>query len=63
VRVLGGIGVVEMERKVDIAKFQENLVAAGVWLRPFGHLIYTMPPYVISTVELGRITHTLCDVL
>ena len=63
VRVLGAIGVVEMKQPVDVAKLQAELVARGVWLRPFGKLVYTMPPYVIDAAELRGITAALCEVL
>ena len=56
VRVLGGIGVVQMERAVDIAAATAAAVAEGVWLRPFRDLIYTMPPYVIAEEDLERVT-------
>ncbi|HBD12636.1 MAG TPA: adenosylmethionine--8-amino-7-oxononanoate aminotransferase BioA, partial [Porticoccaceae bacterium] len=59
VRVLGAIGVIEMEAPVDVAAVQGKLVAQGVWLRPFGQLIYTMPPYVISQDELHRISSAI----
>ncbi|MCC5794141.1 MAG: adenosylmethionine--8-amino-7-oxononanoate transaminase [Chromatiales bacterium] len=56
VRVLGGIGVVETTRTVPVARAQRALVEAGIWLRPFGSLIYMMPPYVIEAAELSRLT-------
>ncbi|MGL6234356.1 MAG: adenosylmethionine--8-amino-7-oxononanoate transaminase [Segniliparus sp.] len=55
VRVLGAIGVVELERPVDLARATATTVANGVWLRPFGKLVYTMPPYIASDEDLGRI--------
>ncbi|MDX8408980.1 MAG: adenosylmethionine--8-amino-7-oxononanoate transaminase [Mariprofundales bacterium] len=63
VRVKGAIGVIEMTRSIDIAKVQEHLVAQGVWLRPFGKLLYTMPPYVITADELGQVTRAMCEVV
>ncbi|RME84074.1 MAG: adenosylmethionine--8-amino-7-oxononanoate transaminase [Zetaproteobacteria bacterium] len=48
VRVLGAIGVVEMERPVPVEKAQRAAIAEGVWLRPFARLIYAMPPYVLA---------------
>jgi adenosylmethionine-8-amino-7-oxononanoate aminotransferase len=55
VRVLGAIGVVQLERPVDMATATASAVAGGVWLRPFRDLIYTMPPYVIDERELAAV--------
>src|ERR1700722_1695176 len=55
VRVLGAIGVVQLDRAVDIAVATKAAVAAGVWLRPFRDLIYTMPPYVTSDDDVAAI--------
>lgn len=56
VRVLGAIGVIETTDAVPVAATQELLLDRGVWLRPFGRLLYTMPPYVSSAADLSRIT-------
>lgn len=52
VRVLGAIGVVEVERVVDVAKIQKFFIQKGVWIRPFGKLIYIMPPYITSNEDI-----------
>jgi adenosylmethionine---8-amino-7-oxononanoate aminotransferase len=62
VRVLGAIGVVQLERDVDIAAATEIAVEQGVWLRPFRDLLYTMPPYVIDKEDLARVTSAVVDV-
>jgi adenosylmethionine---8-amino-7-oxononanoate aminotransferase len=56
VRVLGAIGVIELDEPVDLRVFTPRLVDRGVWLRPFGRLVYTMPPYVSSTGDVAAIT-------
>jgi adenosylmethionine-8-amino-7-oxononanoate aminotransferase len=55
VRVLGAIGVVELDDDVDVARASAAAIAHGVWLRPFRNLIYTMPPYVTGETDLGSI--------
>jgi adenosylmethionine-8-amino-7-oxononanoate aminotransferase len=62
VRVLGAIGVVQMEHEVDIAAATSVAVEQGVWLRPFRDLIYTMPPYVIDGEDLGRVAKAVVTV-
>jgi adenosylmethionine-8-amino-7-oxononanoate aminotransferase len=55
VRTLGAVGVVQLDHPVDVAAATDAAVAAGVWLRPFRDLVYTMPPYVVSDDELDRL--------
>jgi len=55
VRILAGIGVVETHRPVRVAEIQAFFVGRGVWIRPFGRLIYLMPPYVLSTLEIRKL--------
>ncbi|MCL2029645.1 MAG: adenosylmethionine--8-amino-7-oxononanoate transaminase [Deltaproteobacteria bacterium] len=59
VRVLGAVGVLETQGPVAVEKLQDYFVRQGVWLRPFGRLIYAMPPYVISDGELGLIVRAM----
>jgi len=63
VRVLGAIGVVELKQPVNMAEIQERFVNRGVWLRPFGKLVYTMPPYVMEKEDLSRITRAITEVV
>lgn len=66
VRVLGSIGVVELEHALtsaDIARLQSYFVKHGVWLRPFGRVIYMMPPYIISADDLALLMSTLAGAL
>lgn len=56
VRVLGAIGVVELDQPVDLPQATKVAVDAGVWLRPFRNLVYTMPPYVCTSDDIARIT-------
>ncbi|MDE6491074.1 MAG: adenosylmethionine--8-amino-7-oxononanoate transaminase [Muribaculaceae bacterium] len=63
VRVLGSIGVIEMESTVDVGKFQKLCVANGIWVRPFGRNIYIMPPYVISDEDLTTLIERMISII
>lgn len=63
IRVLGAIGVVELYQPVDLASIQKRFVQEGVWIRPFGKLVYVMPPYIISSSELSQLTTAIYAVL
>ncbi len=61
VRIMGGIGVVELERPVNMSRITEGFVDRGVWIRPFGKLVYVMPPYIISELELDALLAAMTD--
>ncbi len=63
VRVLGTIGVIETGRCVNVGKFQRKCVDKGVWIRPFGHNCYIMPPYIISEEQLRTLCHALIELV
>lgn len=60
VRVLGAIGVVELDRPVDMAAARRAAAREGVWLRPFRDMVYTMPPFVTDDADLARICAAVC---
>ena len=63
VRVLGAIGVVELTFNVDMKTLQQEFVRRGIWIRPFGKLVYVMPPYIISENELKKLLEQLVEVV
>ena len=63
VRVMGAIGVLEFKESLDMQSVQGKLIAAGVWLRPYGKLLYTMPPFIITEAELTTITQAMRSVV
>ncbi|MGL5585907.1 MAG: adenosylmethionine--8-amino-7-oxononanoate transaminase [Plesiomonas sp.] len=62
-RVLGAIGVVEMKEPVSTAQLQAQFVQAGVWIRPFGKLIYIMPPYIATQDDIRQLVQAIFHVI
>jgi adenosylmethionine---8-amino-7-oxononanoate aminotransferase len=62
VRVLGAVGVVELGFPVNMETITQEFIKRGVWIRPFGRLIYLMPPYIIEPEALTQLTSTICEI-
>lgn len=62
VRILGAIGVLEFNEPLDMQIVQDKLITSGVWLRPYGKLLYTMPPFIVTECELKTITRAMCAI-
>ena len=63
VRTLGAIGVIELKEPVDMRRVQPMFVERGVWVRPFGKLVYTMPPFVMNSDDVATLTAAMVDVV
>lgn len=63
IRILGAIGVIEMEETVNMAQIQKQFVDAGIWVRPFGKLVYIMPPFIISEKDLRTLCQSMLKVV
>lgn len=62
-RCIGAIGVIELNKNVDVAAAQKHFVEKGIWLRPFRNLIYMMPPYIMNNSDLDKIFNAVRDYL
>jgi adenosylmethionine-8-amino-7-oxononanoate aminotransferase len=60
---MGAIGAVELDRAPDRAALCRTFLEAGVWIRPFGNIVYLTPAFVMPPEDLRRLTDTVCAVL
>ena len=63
VRCLGAIGVIELREPLDLRQAQPLFVERGVWIRPFGKLVYAMPPFIMNSDDVATLTHAMVDVV
>lgn len=63
VRVKGAIGAVELSGSIDLERLRSRFIELGAWLRPFGNVVYLMPPFIIGAEDLTTLTATVCTVL
>ena len=63
VRVKGAIGVVELDHTPDLDALRRRFVAEGVWIRPFGNIVYLTPSFTIGAEDLATLTGAICRVL
>ncbi len=63
VRILGAIGVIELHDPVDMKSITEQFIAAGVWVRPFGKLVYLMPPFIINDSDLNTLCKAVSEIV